>query len=307
MPATNVTISAEYGDILIEPISDKTYTGKAIEPTSELLVSLGAGWDVLSPGTDYDVTYTNNINAGKAKVTVKLKGSRLGTATAEFTIKPAKATITVDNASKVEGQADPEFTGTVSGLVKNDDLGNIKYKRTNADEAPGTYKGVITADYTDNSNYDVTVKNGDFTIGAKGVYKAVEGAGGTYVQGSDDALSFTFKRAEDDQATFEHFTGVLVDGNVVQERDSSGKTNYKAKRGSVIIEFQPEFLKTLSGGKHTITALFDDSDGISVSFEVTGTAPKTGDGNVLFTWSTALLSSAILIVLVSERRRRTSR
>ncbi|MBR2683516.1 MAG: hypothetical protein IKE22_09665, partial [Atopobiaceae bacterium] len=82
----------------------------------------------------------------------------------KLTVKPAQATITVANASKAQGEADPAFKGTVSGLFAAQDLGEVSYRRTNSDENPGTYKGVLTAVYTKNDNYDVTVKNGDFTI-----------------------------------------------------------------------------------------------------------------------------------------------
>ena len=71
-----------------------------------------------------------------------------------LTIEPAKAKITVADASKMEGEADPAFAGKVEELVGAGDLGEISYKRTNADEAPGTYEGVLTATYTANPNYD---------------------------------------------------------------------------------------------------------------------------------------------------------
>ena len=81
-----------------------------------------------------------------------------------FTIAPAKATITVASASKRVGEPDPTFTGKVSGIVKDGDLGEISYSRTNTAEVAGTYKGVLTATYTPNPNYAVTVKPGNFTI-----------------------------------------------------------------------------------------------------------------------------------------------
>ena len=84
--------------------------------------------------------------------------------TQSFTISPKAVTITVANASKHVGEADPVFTGTVDGLVNEGDLGTITYSRTGNDEARGTYTGVLTASYTANENYTVTVVPGDFTI-----------------------------------------------------------------------------------------------------------------------------------------------
>ena len=108
--------------------------------------------------------------------------------TGTLTIEPAKVTITVDSASKVKGYADPIFTGTVEGLVAEGDLGDVRYVRTNGDEASDTYKDVITAQYTENKNYSVTVKNGDFTIRAVYTLRWLDGDGSvlqekTYVEG----------------------------------------------------------------------------------------------------------------------------
>ncbi|MBN7774633.1 MBG domain-containing protein, partial [Clostridium aminobutyricum] len=88
-----------------------------------------------------------------------------GNETVEITAKAV--TITVDNASKGYGAADPTFTGTVEGLVAAGDLGAVTYSRTNSDVNDiGTYEDVITASYTANGNYNVTVAKGDFAITA---------------------------------------------------------------------------------------------------------------------------------------------
>lgn len=77
-----------------------------------------------------------------------------------LTIEPAKVTITVHNVSKFYKEADPELTYTVTGLVGEDDLG-IQVSRK-AGEEIGTY--AITATYTANNNYVVTVVNGALVI-----------------------------------------------------------------------------------------------------------------------------------------------
>lgn len=86
----------------------------------------------------------------------------------KLTINPAKVSIAVKSASKVAGEADPDFAGTVEGLAAEDDLGKGRYVRTNDDETPGIYAGVLDAEFAANSNYDVSVVKGDFTI--KAVY-----------------------------------------------------------------------------------------------------------------------------------------
>ena len=92
----------------------------------------------------------------------------------------------------------------------------------------------------------------------EGSYYNAAGDGGTWTKGSNDTLDFIFKRSEDDEAAFGHFTGIKVDGKAVPEKDASGKANYTAGSGSVVIGLQPLFLETLSAGKHTLTVGFDD-------------------------------------------------
>lgn len=82
-------------------------------------------------------------------------------------IKKKPITITVDDKDKEYEAEDPEFTGRITSgnLVKSGDLGEITYERSNKNvEEPGTYKGVLTAKYKKNNNYDVTIKPGNFVI-----------------------------------------------------------------------------------------------------------------------------------------------
>ena len=305
--------------------SDQTYDGTEKKPVPTVT------WNgkTLTEGIDYDVTaYADNIDAGEATVTMTGKGNFTGTANGIFTIAPAKATITVDNASKVEGEADPVFTGTVEGLIADGDLGEVTYSRTGNDEAPGTYKGVLTANFTDNPNYDVTVNKGDFTITEKPVYKVASGSGGTYTKGSEKTLTFTYKRSADDETTFGHFKGIMVDGKAVPEKDASGKANWTAKSGSVIIEMQSSYLETLSIGEHKIAAQFDDGAEATSTFTVkakdaaptktpakaattagkaTTTAPKTGDNSIIALWGIMLIAALLCFVCTMIRRKKYSK
>ena len=94
----------------------------------------------------------------------------------DFEITAKTATITVADASKTYGATDPTFTGTVEGLVSASDLGTISYSRTGSDENVGTYDDVLTAEYTPNSNYSVTVVPGDFTINPASMSITVNGS-----------------------------------------------------------------------------------------------------------------------------------
>ncbi len=90
--------------------------------------------------------------------------------TALLSITPKALTITVNDAEKTCGQADPTFTGTVEGLVNPTDLGTISYIRTNTEvEAVGTYEDVLSATYTPSNNYNITLNKGDFTIHCRNI------------------------------------------------------------------------------------------------------------------------------------------
>lgn len=102
MPARNVTATAtfpksfDHNDITIDPISDQTYTGIAITPA----VTVKDGGVTLSEGTDYTVSYENNINAASRNaanapaVTITGKGDYNGSKEITFTISPAPIIVT---------------------------------------------------------------------------------------------------------------------------------------------------------------------------------------------------------------------
>ncbi|MCL2451858.1 InlB B-repeat-containing protein [Candidatus Saccharibacteria bacterium] len=85
---------------------------------------------------------------------------------ADVTVVPAIAIIKVDSKSKVYGDPNPVFTGSVRGLVNPDDLGVVEYFRTSTNENVGFYPRDLDVRYTPNSNYNVRVIKGNFTITA---------------------------------------------------------------------------------------------------------------------------------------------
>jgi len=77
-------------------VKDQVYTGKALRPKLKVTVD----GKKLKADTDYTVTYKNNRKIGIAKVTVKGIGRYTGKATAYFTIRPAKVTLSAPAAGK---------------------------------------------------------------------------------------------------------------------------------------------------------------------------------------------------------------
>lgn len=75
-------------EIEIGAVASSTYDSKAHTP--DLTVRFRGR--ELTPETDYEVSYSDNVNAGTAKATVKLKGNYAGENSVEFAIEPRSLT-----------------------------------------------------------------------------------------------------------------------------------------------------------------------------------------------------------------------
>ena len=84
-----LTVNPKHPDLgtTVDPIPDQTYTGSPIEPT----VTVRDGTTTLTLDTDYEVFYSNNINAGTQTAIINIlgKGNYTGGWSLNFTIKPA--------------------------------------------------------------------------------------------------------------------------------------------------------------------------------------------------------------------------
>ncbi|WP_028510368.1 leucine-rich repeat protein [Ruminococcus sp. NK3A76] len=136
---------------VISGVSDSTYTGAAVKPNPTVKVGAAA----LKANTDYTVSYTNNTNAGKAKVTVTGKGNYTGTASKEFNITKvsiAKAT--------VSGIANKTYTGKALTQAVTVKVGSKTLKA--GTDYTVTYKnnkaiGKATVTITGKGNYQGTI------------------------------------------------------------------------------------------------------------------------------------------------------
>lgn len=123
-----------------------TYTGKAVKPEVSV--------DGLTE-SDYNVTYKNNKNAGKATVVITGKGDFTGSITKTFTIKKAANPVTVKAASKkVKYTALKKAKAVVSPLTVKKNQGKLTYTKLS-----GIKKITVNA------------KTGKFTVN-KGLKKA---------------------------------------------------------------------------------------------------------------------------------------
>ncbi len=145
-------------------------------------------------------------------------------------------------------------------------------------------------------------------------YHYVGPADPSWTKGSADVLTLTFKRSSADEQTFGLFAGIEVDGVAVPEADSTGKANYAAESGSLVLKLQPSYLETLSVGNHQVKALFKDGSATTtVTVKATATKPasskatttKTGDTMpVVAIVVVAVVAALALVALLVARRRR---
>ena len=136
----------------VNKIDDVTFTGEPIEPALKVSYKDKA----LEQGTDYEVSYSDNVNAGKATYTLYGKGDYTGTLSGNFKIAPAiisDATVELDSSSYTyDGTAhEPKAAVTLNGKSLSS---GTEYELTYADN---TNAGNATATVTGKGNYSGTV------------------------------------------------------------------------------------------------------------------------------------------------------
>ena len=201
----------------------------------------------------------------------------------ETTIKKAAQDKPVETFAVAEASDDKTADGKISGFDKTktyqysaDDgktWTDVKTGSTEIAVKSGTYQ----IRYAEDKNHEAG-KAASVTVTAKAApspepkitYSNTAGAGSVWTLGSTGTLSFTFSRSENDSETIKHFAGAKVDGKEL------GSNDYSFKPGSVVIDLKADYLNKLSVGKHTLTAMFDDGDDVTVEFTIKEKASEGG-------------------------------
>ena len=124
----------------VSGLKNKTYTGKAINPTP--VVKLNG--KTLKSGTDYTVSYKNNKAVGTATVTITGKGAYTGTAKATFKINPKKTTLKKLTSPKTKKLkvTYSKVSGITGYQVTYSTSGKFTKKTTKSVNASGTSKTI---------------------------------------------------------------------------------------------------------------------------------------------------------------------
>ena len=147
---TFVIWPASIANATVSAISSKAYTGSAIRPMPTVKV----GTRTLKSGTDYTLSYADNVNVGKATVTIAGKGNYTSSTTATFRIVAS-----VDKAT-VSSIADQAYTGSPIKPEPTVKMGTKALK-------PGTDYALS---YKDNTN----VGTATVTVTGKGSYSGTK-------------------------------------------------------------------------------------------------------------------------------------
>ncbi len=297
-------VTATYGD-----------TDKKVEATTD-----GNGaitYAVKDGGADYI-----DVDASTGALTIKKVGTATVIVTAAETSTYAKATkevtVTINKANAVAASVTANnrtYDGTEKPLVTvtgEPTGGTMQYALGTATEATqpyttsiptatnaGTYyvwyKAVGDENHNDSEAVcvTVTVANPAYT----------NDASHSWYKGSGKDVTLTAKLEGDFDDSFEHFTGVELDGVALSKED------YSAVKGSTVVTLKASTLEKLQTGPHGVSIRFDNG---KVDYTVTVkpaqstvsvVSPKTGDENNAALWLLLLALSATGVVLVSKKRR----
>ena len=175
---------ADLSGAVIDGVEDKTYTGSAITQSPTVYVNILKNYNTCYAscirnsaeeypcviqcsytavsGTDYTISYSNNINAGTATLTITGKGNFTGTASTTFTIN--KASLTVPSQSGTLTYDTLEHSPAWSNYSNS----AMTISGTSSATDAGTYNAIFTLKST--ANY----KWSDGTTAAKTVSWKIE-------------------------------------------------------------------------------------------------------------------------------------
>ena len=228
--------------ITISPTS-YTYDGKEKKPT----VTVKDGTETLVLNTDYTVSYTNNINAGKATAKLSGKNRYSGTKSVQFTINKAAPVLKFASSNISKKTTDAAFTNT---LTKTTD-GSVSFKSSKTSVATVDSSGKVTIE-----------GEGTTTITAN----ATEGT--NYKTGS---ASYTLTVVKD---------SIDISGCTVTLSTTSYTYDGKEKKPAVTVK---DGTKTLSLNTAYTVAYENNTNAGKATVKVTGKGDYTGTKSVQFT------------------------
>lgn len=280
---------------------DPTFTGTVVCDVSQQQMALDG----------FSIVYTRIAGENAGNYTISASANtpnadyEITCYTSFMTIRPAEVTIEMDDASKNYGASDPAFNGTITCSTASVDVLSISFYRTNAGvNDPGVYVGVITATYTPNGNYEVTIVPATFTIYAHSdtvKYIILDGGGGGATTEDSESVPagtpFTTKVATpNENYSFSGWFRVIYSGDtiisLIHITDSKTLDSEVITAGTYMAMFSEGDAITFNGNGGTgsmSSQEFDERSGTlsantysKSGYVFAGWSTATSDGNVVY-------------------------
>ena len=152
----------------------RSYTGQAYTPVP----TVTDGHPSIITASDYIVnseSYSDNVNAGTATVTVTASenGNYTGSQTGYFTIDKAILTVSADNKNILYGDDAPDYTYTITGFINGESISEVSGSPLlSCTYTPGKSKGNYAINIEQSApgglyavNYDFTFVSGVLSVG----------------------------------------------------------------------------------------------------------------------------------------------
>lgn len=153
-------------------LSQNTYVYDGLTKTPSIVVKYKG--TVLKKDTDYTLSYSNNVNAGTAKIVISGKGSYSGSATRTFKIEKAEQKIVLNpSIIKVKEKATAKLTVTAKGTVNYNSNDSNILEINNSGVITGKKAGVAIISITASGNENYKSSSTEMTITVEHVYNEV--------------------------------------------------------------------------------------------------------------------------------------
>lgn len=245
MAGGTVTVSGSY-----------TYDGDAQTPSGSH-VTVTVGGKTLVEGTDYELAYANNVNAGgNAVVTAIGKGDYSGALNGTFTIGKATLTITPVGATKTYGEADDELDYTHNGADSATFSGALSRDAGEDVDSYNIHLGTLTET---SGNYTLELSgNPQFTITAKDITDV-----GGAAELEADGLTVGYTGSAWNGALSLVYDADL--GNLALVKDTDYTLTFTQDNG----DGQPVEVEPIAAGTYTVTVAGDGNYTGEFAFELT--------------------------------------
>ena len=250
----------------------------------------------ISADDGMEISTYSSAGHGTGTVTVTAAGG-----SSHIDCKVSESNVTTINFNANTGSGEMiAYTNDISYTLPANGFTAPSGKQFKAWSVGGTEKAVgdkitVTADTTVKAVWETLPA-------APADYDILNGANSKWTQDSDGNISVR------GSGEFSKFVGVKVDGKTVDEK------YYTVKEGSTIVTLKPEYLNTLTAGKHTLEIVWTDGTAdttFTVDSKPANTdtkSPQTGDSSSIALWIALLFVSAagVLSTAVLGKKKKRS-